>query len=266
MVVFRDIEKSPKKARILRYKADLEALQKVVGTLEQPHGLPELLAMHGDLKSRCLIPIIAGTLQEVAVLRAQLPPLSDWYRENTQPRPQPQHPEPDVTVSDWNFREQRKACERTLDEVKERLEWLDGHLEDWHVQEAGKISDVEVRANGVYDWSATWNHNEATIWSSYKEGYKALMAPLENPEFSSNNSHSKLFSHRTLVGDSHSVEVMAEIDQFLAAHDKVWTYCEFVEKIPTKVDSFTSMISQLPTEYDLRRRAHYFIDDTERRW
>jgi hypothetical protein len=149
MVVFRDIEKSPNKERILRYKADLEALQKVVGTLEQPYGLPALLAMHGDLKSRCLIPIIEGTLQEVAALRADLTPLSDWYRENMQPRPQPQHPEPDVTVSDWNFREQREACERTLDEVKERLEWLDGHLEDWHVQEAGKISDVEVRADGV---------------------------------------------------------------------------------------------------------------------
>jgi hypothetical protein len=236
MPLWNDIENSQNKARILRYKSDLEALQKVVLALKQPHGLPELL-----------IPIIEGTLQEVATLRAQLPPLSAWYMENKQALPQPQHPGPDVKVSDWNYREQRKACERTLDEVKERLEWLDGLLENWHVQETGKT-----------------NGKETLIWSNYKEGYNALMAPLENPNFSTDGSQSKLFSHNTMVCDSHSVAVMAEIDLLLEARAKVWKYCEFLEGIPMNVKSLKSMIYKLPSEYDLKTTRIYSVDFIER--
>ena len=58
MAFWSDIDESKYKARILRYKADLEALRVVVRTLE---GLPASLARHADLKSRCLIPIIEGT-------------------------------------------------------------------------------------------------------------------------------------------------------------------------------------------------------------
>ncbi len=53
------------------------------------------------------------------------------------------------------------------------------------------------------------------------------------------------------------MSIMDEIKLFLAAHDKVWTYCHFVEKHITTIQPFQSMIYKLPSQYDLVRTTHF---------
>jgi hypothetical protein len=245
---WKDIRQSKFGDIMLAYKADLQAATWVINCLE---GLPELQAMHGDLKSRCMRIIIFSLLETVAPIQRQLPPLSAFYTENTT-----WGPTSVVSVNDAEFERHREACVRTLDELRDALQWIHEHLELWHAQEAGKISGDEM--------SDADNVTENMVYSDYKQNYTALMSRYpQYPMLSTNNSHPPL--QHTRVSDEQSVQIMHEIDLYCTAYGILWEYCNFVESIPDSpknmqiaVQTLRQHAVELPSAYELRDQTFAF--------
>jgi len=122
---WENIEDSVWSAPILRYKADMAALDLLIRSLV---GLQKTLAMHIDLKSRCLIQLLSTSLLQVAAMRQELRPVSDFHNEVQEEVSIHRPVKLVVYVNKIEFLRRRKACVRVMAELREVL--LDIH-EQW---------------------------------------------------------------------------------------------------------------------------------------
>jgi hypothetical protein len=253
---WQDISQSKFQDTIRAYKADLDAASSVIRCLE---GLPELQAMHGDLKSRCMRTILSNLLQTVAAIQGQLPPLSAFYTEETT-----WGSTPVVRVNDQDFQRHRQECVRILDELRDNFQWIHEHLELWHAQEGGKISDG--------DMSDAWNVTENMVYSDYLQAYTALMARYpQYPMLSTNDSQlpeRQLFAMKRVM-DEKSAKIMEEIELYLKVYDILWKYwhtMDIIQNPPSRVQRAVQHLRhsmhKLPSQYDLRAlRFPWHTDD-----
>lgn len=161
---WEDIEDSIWSGPILRYKNNLHALSVLVHTLE---GLQATLAMHNDLKSRCLIPLLKNFLEHVPAMRQELRPLADFYMQDDEHR---------VYVNRIEFMHWRRAGARLMTALRRAFRAMHEHLEIWHVQEFGNFSLLDRHPSGrVDDWSDTYVFLENTIWDDYMQAYTTLV-------------------------------------------------------------------------------------------
>ena len=185
-----DISDSTHGREILRYKADITALDVIIHSLQ---GLADTMAMHIDLKSRCWIPLITASLPQLAALRQQLPPVSNVYQE-TEPIPDSSSDhDPRYlvrTVNTSQFLSHSTNSTRVMDELKHVLAGMRAKLEEWHVQEFGNMTLIEDHPDGERDWSDTWKYIENMLWKSYTTAHTALMSGTSEPAAAAHSSSS----------------------------------------------------------------------------
>lgn len=167
MSEWQHINSSEEGRRVMRYRADIIALDVILKSLG---GLADTMAMHIDLKSRCWIALINASLPQLAALRQQVPPVSDFYREEQQ-----QGGQLLVSVNPTAFQHQRAAAARVIADLKAALRDIRTQLDVWHAHEYGNITLPGEDPEGHDDMSETWKYIECMIWNSYTGSYATLM-------------------------------------------------------------------------------------------
>ena len=187
---WEDIGQSIHSRDILRYKADITALDVIIRSLE---GMKDTMAMHIDLKSRCMIPLITASLPQLAALRQQLPPVSNVYRETELPPSSTSDHDPGYlvrTVNTSQFLSHSRNSALVIAELKHVLAGMREKLDEWHVQEFGNMTLIEDHPDGERDWSDTWKYIEDMLWKSYTTAYTALMVEASEPAAAAHSSSS----------------------------------------------------------------------------
>lgn len=155
------------KELILRYKAEKDGLDLAIKGVE---GLQSTLPKHRDLKSGSLIVLLSSMQRDMAPMREELRPVSDFYKEVAT-----KEKKLESYVNGEAFRGERRACERVMVNLKKILSHTHTQLRLWHVQEFGKLTALVHTPKGVRDWSETWKLLERDYWEDYTTGYTALM-------------------------------------------------------------------------------------------
>ena len=187
---WKDITQSTYARDILRYKADITALDVIIRSLE---GLKDTMAMHIDLKSRCMIPLITASLSQLANLRQQLPPVSNVYRETELPPSSTSDHDPGYlvrTVNTSQFLSHHENSARVMADLKNVLADMREKLDIWHVQEFGNMTLIEDHPDGERDWSDTWKYIEDMLWKSYTTAYTTLMVGASEPAAAAHSTSS----------------------------------------------------------------------------
>ena len=188
MSEWQHINSSTEARPIMRYRADITAIDVILHSLG---GLADTMAMHIDLKSRCWISLINASLPQLAALRQQVPPVSDFYREEQQ-----QGGQLLVSVNTNAFQRQRDAAALVIADLKAALRGIRTELDVWHAQEYGKITLPGEDPQGHDDMSESWKYIERMIWNTYTGSYATLMNE-GAPAASAINSSTPPSSHIT---------------------------------------------------------------------
>ena len=148
---------------IHRYKAHKDGLDLLIKSLG---GLRRTtMPQHLDFKSRCMKVLITEFLTAVAPWIQQLPPVSDFYKQENSV----------VSVNQASFNHHRDECSQVLTKLRKAIEDAHAYLMLWHAQEFGNIHLIEDHpTHGPTDWSPTFIYLENMIWDHYIEGHTAL--------------------------------------------------------------------------------------------